>query len=92
MVGNIGSDSRVKYGIVGSPVNITQRIQEQAGPGEIVASDAFLSRAGNRVEVIRSFKANLKGVREAILLHLVNFRSPRSEKESGKKKFHSRPI
>ncbi|MBW2000353.1 MAG: adenylate/guanylate cyclase domain-containing protein, partial [Deltaproteobacteria bacterium] len=39
VVGNIGSDTRAKYGIVGSPVNITQRIQSFAREGEVVLSE-----------------------------------------------------
>ncbi len=74
VVGNIGSRSRVKYGIVGAPVNHTQRIQEQAGAGEIVASDGFVARAGTRLRVCRSFEATLKGVGGTFRLHSVNCR------------------
>ena len=74
VVGNIGSESRVKYGIVGSPVNHTQRIQEQAKAGEIIASDAVVTQAGDRLVVCRSFQATLKGVDEAFRLHSVNCR------------------
>ena len=33
VVGNIGSETRAKYGIVGSPVNITHRVSVQGGRG-----------------------------------------------------------
>ena len=36
VVGNIGSESRAKYGIVGAPVNLTQRIQAVAKGGEVL--------------------------------------------------------
>ena len=39
VVGNIGSESRAKYGIIGSAVNLTHRIQGQAQGGEVVVSE-----------------------------------------------------
>ncbi len=33
VVGNIGSETRAKYGIVGSAVNVTDRVQESARGG-----------------------------------------------------------
>jgi class 3 adenylate cyclase len=71
IVGNIGSKDRVKYGIVGSPVNIAQRIQEQAGPGEIVVSSALLARARSDLKVLRRFNAHIKGFREPISLYAI---------------------
>lgn len=36
VVGNIGSETRAKYGIVESPLNHTQRIQSKAESGEVI--------------------------------------------------------
>jgi class 3 adenylate cyclase len=71
IVGNIGSKDRIKYGIVGSPVNITQRIQEHAGPGEIVVSSALLAQARSELRVLRRFNARIKGFREPITLYAI---------------------
>jgi class 3 adenylate cyclase len=71
IVGNIGSKDRTKYGIVGSPVNITQRIQEYAGPGEIVVSSALLAQARSELRVLRRFIARIKGFRDPISLYAV---------------------
>jgi class 3 adenylate cyclase len=71
IVGNIGSKDRIKYGIVGSPVNITQRIQEHAGPGEIVVSSALLAHARSELRVLRRFNARIKGFREPISLYAI---------------------
>ena len=38
IVGNIGSTTRTKYGIVGAAVNSTQRIQAEAKGGEVIIS------------------------------------------------------
>jgi class 3 adenylate cyclase len=71
VVGNIGSQDRTKYGIVGSAVNITQRIQEHAGPGEIIVTKALLAQTGKALRVLRSFQVQLKGVGEAVALYVV---------------------
>lgn len=91
IVGNIGSEDRTKYGIVGSPVNITQRIQEHAGPGEIVVSESLLAQTGESVRVLRSFEAQLKGVREPVALFTVAPADGASEKQgTGWKSFVNR--
>jgi len=72
IVGNIGSKDRIKYGIVGSPVNITQRIQEQAGPGEIVVSKALLAQTGADLRVRRRFDISLKGIRDPVVLYAIS--------------------
>jgi adenylate cyclase len=71
VVGTIGSESRAKYGIVGAPVNLTQRIQAIAGAGEILVTDSAYRYAAEDLEVIRSFEAELKGVKETMKLYVV---------------------
>ena len=71
VVGNIGSETRAKYGIVGSPVNLTQRIQSVAGPGEIVVSEAVIANAGRQIETRRRLTADLKGFNEEVQLYLL---------------------
>jgi class 3 adenylate cyclase len=72
VVGNIGSESRAKYGIVGSPVNITQRIQSVAKGGEVVISDAVLSPLIGEVRINRSFASCLKGTDGETRLFIVD--------------------
>jgi adenylate cyclase len=71
VVGNIGSESRAKYGIVGSPVNLTQRIQATAKGGEIVLSPTAYRHAAKNLMVRNSFEVQLKGVRETMKLYVV---------------------
>ena len=72
VVGNIGSESRVKYGIVGSAVNLTQRIQETAQGGEIVVSDTFYRYVRPAQKVDRTVDLPLKGVNGTTLLHIIS--------------------
>ncbi|MCF8033370.1 MAG: HAMP domain-containing protein [Desulfarculaceae bacterium] len=62
VVGNIGSDTRTKYGIVGGPVNLTQRIQAQAEGGEIVISTSVRDLLPSELSLGRSFWVRPKGL------------------------------
>jgi len=68
VVGNIGSETRKKYGVVGSCVNITQRIQGQSRAGEVVISHDVYRQVRSDVVVKRSFSASLKGVASEVKL------------------------
>lgn len=81
VVGNIGSEIRAKYGIVGSAVNITQRIQAEAKGGEVIISDSAEGFLKNDLRIKKSFSAQLKGVNEKMNLHIVE--SIQNKPESG---------
>jgi class 3 adenylate cyclase len=46
IVGNIGSAERLKYGVVGSHVNLTSRIQSFTIGGQILASESTRHEVG----------------------------------------------
>lgn len=62
VVGNLGSEKRGKYGIVGSAVNTTKRIEMIARGGSIIISGRTRSVLDNRVTVIRKLQVELKGL------------------------------
>jgi adenylate cyclase len=64
VVGNIGSEDRAKYGIVGSAVNITSRIQAEAKGGQILLSESVYRHLNQELRVKSSFQVALKGVKE----------------------------
>lgn len=71
VVGTIGSEDRAKYGIVGSAVNLTHRIQGQAKGGEVVISEPTLQKAGPGLAVQKTFETRLKGIQEPVSLYVV---------------------
>ncbi len=71
VVGNIGSTTRTKYGIIGGPVNLTHRIQAQADGGEIVASEEVVGVLGDDLQVSGPVSADLKGVEQPVPLFTV---------------------
>lgn len=72
IVGNLGSETRKKYGIVGSAVNLTSRIQATALGDEIVISDAVFRHLKTELKVLRSFDAQFKGIEDPVLLHVLD--------------------
>ncbi len=76
IVGNIGTESRAKYGIVGSPVNLTDRIQHVAGYDKVVISEATYNTISSCVNVSDGFMVCLKGVEENQKLYEVESVAP----------------
>ncbi len=72
IVGNIGSEIRSKYGVVGHPVNLTGRIESFTVGGQILASEFTLAAAKGKVQAGRSFQVNAKGLAEPVTLYEVN--------------------
>jgi adenylate cyclase len=71
VVGNIGSESRAKYGIIGAAVNLTHRIQGQAQGGEVVVSEMVFHHSEETLAVSRTFETKLKGIAHPVTLYVV---------------------
>ncbi len=68
VVGNIGSLDRLKYGVVGSHVNLTSRIQSFTVGGQILISEATRQVAGGTIEIGRELAVRAKGIEHPITL------------------------
>jgi class 3 adenylate cyclase len=71
VVGNIGSETRKKYGIVGACVNAVQRIQGHSEAGETVMSEAAYRLLTSQVVNARAISARLKGMSEPVTLYAI---------------------
>jgi adenylate cyclase len=72
VVGNIGSAQRTKYGIVGSPVNLTYRIESYTKGGQILISEATLRAAGATVKTQAQRQVHPKGAHQPITVYDVS--------------------
>ncbi|MFN2556745.1 MAG: adenylate/guanylate cyclase domain-containing protein [Nitriliruptorales bacterium] len=59
--GILGSEERAEYSVVGDTVNLTQRIQEWAGAGETVLTEATYAALHDRVDAEALEPAQVKG-------------------------------
>jgi class 3 adenylate cyclase len=69
IVGNIGSERRTKYGVVGSAVNHAGRIESFTIGGQVLISEATLREAGDDVRVASRLAVDAKGTREPIVVY-----------------------
>ncbi|MBF0427444.1 MAG: response regulator [Magnetococcales bacterium] len=72
VAGNIGSDKRTKYGVVGSSVNLAARIESLTVGGQILISDATAKACGPILSIDQSWEVMPKGVGRPIMIHQVS--------------------
>jgi adenylate cyclase len=71
VVGNIGSEKRTKYGVVGAQVNLTYRIESYTTGGQILLSQATLEEAGEGVIVDTEKQVQPKGIPQPMTIYSV---------------------
>jgi adenylate cyclase len=69
VVGNIGSDRRAKYGVVGSHVNLTARIESYTIGGQVLISEATQQEVGPIVKVAEKIEVAAKGIDKPIAIY-----------------------
>ncbi|NJL00895.1 MAG: adenylate/guanylate cyclase domain-containing protein [Spirulinaceae cyanobacterium SM2_1_0] len=72
VVGNIGSEKRTKYGVVGSQVNLTYRIESYTTGGQILVSEMTLREADAEVRIDNQKEVSPKGVKRPITIYEVS--------------------
>jgi PAS domain S-box-containing protein len=69
VLGNIGSSERMKYGVVGSQVNLTSRIQSYTTGGQILISETTRQEVGRILKPGRQMEIRAKGIEHPITLY-----------------------
>lgn len=69
VVGNIGSEKRAKYGVVGSQVNLTYRIEGYTTGGQILISERTYKLLEDILEIRGTQEVSPKGVKTSITIY-----------------------
>lgn len=71
VVGNIGSERRTKYGVVGAQVNFTGRMESFTVGGQVLISPSTFERLSGLLETGELLKVQMKGVPAPVTLYEV---------------------
>ena len=69
IVGNIGSEQRAKYGVVGHNVNFAARVESYTDGGQILVSDRTLEACASLLETRGEMTVRPKGFDEDVRIH-----------------------
>ncbi len=71
VLGNIGSELRAKYGIVGATINLTSRVESFTVGGQVLISEATRERCGDALVIGQTQVVSPKGVKGTLTIHEV---------------------
>jgi adenylate cyclase len=69
VVGNVGTAQQMNYTAIGSSVNMAARLQEAAGPGQILLSQTAYERVQQHIEAQRLPPIKAAGFNELITVY-----------------------
>ena len=72
IVGNIGSDLRMKYGIVGAAVNTAARIESNSIGGQVLIGETTHKLVENKIKADSPQNVMMKGMKQPLVFYSVN--------------------
>ncbi len=72
VIGNIGSEKRAKYGIVGAPANLAARIEALSTGQQVLISSETVERCSAPLRIDKEFQVSVKGVAHPVSIHNVS--------------------
>ena len=69
VVGNIGSELRSKYGVVGHHVNLTARVESFTVGGQVMASEFTVNSLQPEVGIAQTLEVEAKGIKQPVKIH-----------------------
>ena len=69
IAGNIGSERRTDYTVIGNEVNVAQRLESNAGPGQILMTGSTYERVKDAVQVRELGLLRVTGKQEGVMAY-----------------------
>ena len=69
VAGNVGSDMRTKYAVVGSTVNMAARVESFTVGGQVLVTGSTLSQISVDLKMAGEFSTNFKGIKEPVTMY-----------------------
>ena len=71
LAGNIGSEERLEYTIIGDAVNMASRVESRAAGGQVLATEASYREVASRVVAVKLPPTRVKGKDEPVALYSI---------------------
>ena len=72
VVGNLGSEARTKYGLVGSVVNVASRIESNTVGGQVLVGESTYEQVRDHVSVQPPMTVMMKGLKKPLVCYPVS--------------------